>query len=132
MLTQMVLMFVQTQARLGNYGLNPYFFENININNLNLFIGARRIPASDYEINVTGSRTIRLFHQTQKALSYCGANNGPGGLDRSSFQDAAFIIVWDLSRDGNVHSTYLNSTLDARTIRLEGTFASETGADLYR
>ncbi len=74
-------------------------------------------------------QTLRLFQQTQKALSYVGTNIGPGNINRSSFQEAAFILVWDLSRDGNVHSSYLNSTLDARAIRLEGTFAPAMAND---
>ncbi|MCP4652809.1 MAG: hypothetical protein GY858_05440 [Candidatus Omnitrophica bacterium] len=96
--TQLVLLFVRTKARLGDMKLNPFFLQNLKISTLNLFVGARRIPTSEYDMDVSKDRSLLLFLQSQGALNYMKSNMGPGNIDRKSFQDAAFLCVFDLSR----------------------------------
>ncbi len=96
--TQLVLFFVRTKVRLGDMKLNPYFLQNLKINMLNLYVGARRIPTSEYDMDVSKDRTLRLFLQSQQALNYTKSNMGPGNIDREAFQDVAFLCIYDLSR----------------------------------
>ena len=59
------------------------------------------------------------------SMDMLSSNMGPGGFDRTSFELGAFILGYDLSRDGNPNALYSNSNYNAGNLSLQMNFDSE-------
>lgn len=120
------IMLVKSNAKAGTLTENPFVFYTANLQELICKLGTKRIPAVEYKINPAQKQTQFSLWETYMALDYFGSNNGPGNLDRSTFENGAFIVGFDLSRDGNPNAEYHNSTFEAANLSLEGSFSLAT------
>ena len=70
-----------------------------DIENLQLLLGSRNIPASTYSMNVADHQTLRSYVQSSLAMGFdLGGSQFAGAFSRVAFQNTKFITVFDLTR----------------------------------
>ena len=116
------IMFIKAAAKAGSFQENPFVFYNLNLQDLTVRLGSKKIPAVDYKLNTDQNQTEFALWESYMALDYMSSNSGPGNLNRESFQNGAFIYSLDLSRDGNPNGHYMNSNFEATSLSIDGTF----------
>ena len=89
-------------------------------------MGSKKIPAIDYKLYILQEQREFALWQTYLALDYFNSNNGPGSFNRDTYGNGAFIYALDLSRDGSPNTSYVNSTFEAASLSVDGTFREGT------
>ncbi len=121
--TAVYIAFVKSEARAGSLTENPFCFNTVNLQELYCRLGSKKIPAVEYRLRTGQDKTIFSLWETYNALDYMSSNTGPGGKDRQSFQNGAFLLGFDLSRDSNPNAMYQNAKLEGSSLSIEGSFS---------
>jgi hypothetical protein len=86
---RVVVCFVKTSAIVGNLKQNPYNFETLNIQKIELFAAGKSVPYQN------GLNLKNSYIPAYNLLN----TNGPLGITYKDFIGGTFIIVFDLSPD---------------------------------
>lgn len=116
--------FVSGSAFHGNFKKNPFVFDTVKLQRFYVRLGNQKIPNIDYDMHIDENQSQMLLWTTYKALDYIGTGMGPSALVRKTYETGPFIFGFDLSRDGNPHAEYKNSTFEATSLGVEGVFRS--------
>lgn len=120
------VIFVKGDAKAGSLVENPFCLRGMNLQELRLSLGAKKIPAMEYKLNLPQLQSQLALWETYMSLDYFGSNTGPGNYNRNTLDNGAFIFGFDLSRDGAPNAGYLNSNFEASNLSLEGSFRDPT------
>jgi hypothetical protein len=113
---------ITTLSKQGALTKNPFCCYNLDLQQLTVYLGSKKIPAPDFKINAEEGQSQLALWSTYMALDYWSSKLGPGALNRESMNKGAFIYGFDLTRDGNPHAPYSNSNFEASHLSLTGSF----------
>jgi len=118
--------FVKAAAIAGHYQKNPYVFESANLEELRCYAGSKIVPSINFKMNPSQYEVEPGIAGMYMASDLLRANYGPKYATKDSFMQGAFILGFDLTRDGNPGAEYLNTNFDASSVSLEGSFSAAT------
>ena len=122
--TAIVVAFVEAAAYNGDFKHNPFFFRNVDLAQMSVHLGSKKVPNIDVKNKISDNDSTLSFWQTMKTLGFFSSTNGAGAIDRSTFEQASFLLAVDLSRDGNPSATYMNSSFSAGNLSLQFDFTT--------
>jgi len=124
--SSILVAFVKNSAHRGSLTENPFFFQNMDLTDLTVHLGTKKIPNIDIKNNIGQNQSLLSFWETMKSMDFFSSNTGPGGFDRTTFENAAFLLGFDLTRDGNPNAGYSNSNFNAGNLALQMNFGTST------
>jgi hypothetical protein len=120
--TAILIAFVKGTAYRGALTENPFFFQNVDLSEATVYLGSKKIPNIEIKNNIGRHQSLLSFWETLMSMDLFSTNIGPGGIDRKSFENGAFLLGFDLSRDANPNALYSNSNFNAGNLALQFTF----------
>ena len=124
--TSIYVMFIDSEAKNGHLQKNPYVFEHCNLSELRCYLGSHVLPTVLYKLNPSVRQLDMALLDTYIALGCESALSGPAQIIREHLTNGVFIAGFDLSRDNQPISNYLNQSFDASSVGLEGAFSVAT------
>ena len=119
---KVIVGFVNSAAYNGNYGMNPFCFEHVNLNYLSLFHQGQRIPSKGLRPNFgTGEYTqayMTLFTGTNSAWT-----DVTSGLSRADYAGGYTLYCFDLT-PSLAHSHLAFEIARAGPLRVQAEFSA--------
>lgn len=109
----------------GSLSENPYNFVNLNMQDVTVKVGSRRLPAYDLKFQPNIKDTQLGLFELFNAL---GEKNPPKILNRATYSGGCFLLGIDLSRSGSPLDQMVNTDFDATSLSLAGNFNQATTA----
>jgi len=124
--SSILVAFVKNSAYRGSFKENPFHFRNMDLIDLTVYLGSKKIPNVDIKNNIGENQSLLSFWETMMSMDFFSSNSGPGGFNRNTFETAAFLLGFDLTRDGNPNAEYSNTNFNAGNLALQMNFRSAT------
>lgn len=122
--SQVFVLMSNSRNWLGASTRNPWFFQNMSLQSINLRVGEQNIPNTQITLDMAAQIFKRMYMQTLAGMGSLNGGICPDGLSPEAFLESMFILAYDLTRDGKVNSSYLNNLFEKHAIQLDGTFAN--------
>ena len=124
----LVVGFTKTVAAEGDWTENPFFFQNLSTKSVSLTVSDKRIPHSVWEISPQNNLALLQYMESLHGAGLVGggATVAPTIFNRKNFRNL-FLLFFDLTKNGDVRSNFLNAMDSARNVQLQGSFSAATG-----
>lgn len=102
---KLILAFVKTAGFQGNVNHNPFLLENLNINNLNVYVDGIVHPNKPYNLNFEEGRSLRAYYDLLGTLDVL-ENERSIGISREDYNKGYTLFGVDLSTSQIDDSTF--------------------------
>ena len=128
--TAIFMMILDSEGKKGHLEKNPFVFEDYQISEVRCNMGAKTMPSVPYKIDCVKFNSQEALLDLYLALQNMDLPTAPAQPTRDGHIGAAFVLGFDLSRDGSPSASYENSNFDSSSVGVEVFFSEATKKNL--
>lgn len=118
-----IIGFVNNVAFNGNLSMNPFNFQNYNINSFSLYVDGQQIPSKTLQPSFNNNVYTTLYHTLFSGTGIHFLNEG-NSISREDYPNGYCLMAFDLSPDLSANSHTHWNLIRYGSVRLEVRFES--------